>query len=105
MIKPAFVATLALGLAFFALSARAADPAAGKKQYDATCIACHGSGGIAVAPIYPNLNGQKEQYLVAQLKAFRDGTRKNAIMEPMAKNLTDTEIANLSAFLAQLGSK
>jgi cytochrome c553 len=105
MIKPAILATLTLALAFFALSARAADPATGKKQYDATCIACHGPGGIAVAPIYPNLNGQKEQYLVTQLKAFRDGSRQNPIMEPMAKNLSDTEIADLSAFLAQLNPK
>lgn len=103
MNKPAVFATLAL--AFFSISAQAADPAAGQKQYDATCIACHGAGGIAVAPIYPNLNGQKEQYLTEQLKAFRAGTRKNPIMEPMAKNLTDAEIANLSAFLSQLNSK
>ena len=96
---------LALALGTCVADAQAADPAAGARQYDATCVACHGPGGVAVAPIYPNLNGQKEQYLVEQMKAFRDGTRKNAIMEPMAKGLTDAQIADLSAYLSRIGSK
>ena len=36
------------------------------------------------------------------MKAFRDGTRPNAIMAPMAKGLTDTDIANIAVFLAAL---
>ena len=95
-----FIGLAAAATAAFALTAQAADPAAGKAQYDATCVACHGPGGISVAPIYPNLGGQKEQYLVEQLKAYRDGTRSNPIMAPMAKLLTNTHIANLSAYLA-----
>lgn len=82
--------------------ANAADPAAGQKAYETTCMACHGAKGISIAPIYPNLAGQKDQYVAEQLKAFRDGTRKNAIMEPMAKNLTDTDIANIAAYLSTL---
>lgn len=39
---------------------------------------------------------------MAQLKAFRDGSRKNAIMQPMAKNLSDTQIANLATYLSGL---
>lgn len=89
-----------LALAF--TSALAADPEAGKAQYSATCVACHGPGGISVAPIYPNLGGQKDQYLVEQLKAYRDGARQNPIMAPMAKGLNDTQIVNLAAYLAAL---
>jgi cytochrome c553 len=99
-----FPGMVAVALAAVAASAQAADPEAGKTQYSATCVACHGPGGISVAPIYPNLAGQKEEYLVTQLKAFRDGTRRNAIMEPMAKGLTDTQIVNLAAYLAALKS-
>lgn len=102
MHKLVVAAPLALAGLLVAAVAMAANPAAGKQKFEATCAACHGADGISVAPIYPDLAGQKEQYLVAQLKAFRDGSRKNVIMEPMAKNLTDTDIANLAAFLSGL---
>lgn len=83
-------------------SAFAADPAEGKKLADKTCQACHGINGVGIADMYPNLAGQKAAYLEAQLKAFRDGTRQNPIMAPMAKQLTDTEIANVAAYYASL---
>ena len=55
----------------FASSAVAGDAAAGK-VLSARCSACHGATGISVSPLWPNLAGQKEQYLVKQIKAFRD---------------------------------
>lgn len=61
------------------------------------CVACHGTKGKAIAPMYPNLNGQWETYLRKQLVAYRDGSRKNAIMALQAQNLTDDEIAVLAA--------
>jgi cytochrome c553 len=79
----------------------AADVAAGKAK-SATCGACHGNNGISMIPMYPNLAGQKEQYMVLQMKAFRDGERKNMVMAPMAAGLSDTDIANLSAYYASL---
>ena len=30
------------------------------------CVACHGTSGKAIAPMYPNLNGQWEKYLRKQ---------------------------------------
>ena len=53
-------------------------------------------------PIYPNLAGQKAPYLEAQIKAFRDGTRKNATMNAMAKGLTDADAANIAAHYSGL---
>ena len=79
----------------------AADIAAGKAK-SVTFGACHGSNGISVIPMYPNLAGQKEQYLVLQIKAFRDGERKNMVMAPMAAGLSDTDIANVSAYFSSL---
>ena len=79
----------------------AADIAAGKAK-SVTCGACHGSNGISMIPMYPNLAGQKEQYLVLQMKAFRDGERKNMVMAPMAAGLSDTDIANVSAYFSSL---
>lgn len=102
MSKTIFLLTLTTSAVLAASVAQAADPVAGKAKYETTCVACHGASGISIAPIYPNVAGQKEEYLVAQLKALRDGSRQNAIMAPMAKGLTDTDIANISVYLSAL---
>jgi len=79
----------------------AGDIAAGKAK-STTCIACHGSAGISSNPIWPNLAGQKKQYLVQQIKAFKSGARKNASMAPMVQALSDTDIENLAAYYSSL---
>lgn len=71
----------------------------------ALCAACHGSNGIAVAPTFPNLAGQSETYLYVQLRAFKDGSRDNAVMQPLAKALTDRDMRNLAAHFAGLPGK
>jgi cytochrome c553 len=80
----------------------AGDAAAGKAK-SAACGACHGMNGISANDIWPNLAGQKAGYLVAQMKAFRDGQRKNPMMSPMAAPLSDTDIDNLAAYYSSLG--
>ena len=77
----------------------AGDVAAGKAKA-AICAACHGANGISMNPMWPNLAGQKEQYLVKQIKAFRDGTRTDVTMAPMVAALSDEDIANLAAYFA-----
>jgi cytochrome c553 len=42
-------------------------------------------------------------YLVAQMKAFRDGKRKDPMMSPMAAPLSDADIDNLAAYYSSLG--
>jgi cytochrome c553 len=79
----------------------AGDAAAGKAK-SATCAGCHGAAGISANPLWPNLAGQQEAYLVKQLKAFRDGTRSDPMMSPMAKPLSDADIENLAAYFASL---
>ncbi|MBA6231232.1 MULTISPECIES: c-type cytochrome [unclassified Colwellia] len=79
----------------------AGDVAAGKAK-TGMCAACHGVAGISAVPMYPNLAGQKEAYTASQLKAFKAGTRKNAIMGPMAMGLSDEDIANIAAYYASL---
>ena len=102
MTRAQVVANLAIGAALITTAAHASDPVAGRQKYEATCAACHGVNAISVAPLYPNLAGQKDAYLIAQLTAFRDGTRPNPIMGPMAKGLSDADIANIAAYLASL---
>ena len=82
----------------------AGDADAGKAK-SVTCAACHGGEGISPTGTWPNLAGQKEQYLLAQLKAFKDGTRVNAQMAPMVANLSDEDMANLAAYYSSLGCK
>ncbi|MBX2838050.1 MAG: cytochrome c [Gammaproteobacteria bacterium] len=87
-----------LGLAVF--NVHAGDIEAGKEKAAQVCASCHGETGVAIAPLYPNLAGQYESYLVHALKAYRSGDRANAIMMPMAAALTDEDIANLAAYYA-----
>lgn len=89
----------ALILAASANIAIAGDAAAGKAKA-ATCNACHGVKGISAIPTYPNLAGQKKAYLVKQMKAFKDGTRKDPTMNAMAKPLSDADMANIAAHYA-----
>jgi cytochrome c553 len=79
----------------------AGDAAAGKGKA-MMCGACHGAAGISAIPTYPNLAGQKEAYLVMQLKAFKSGERNNAIMKGMVASLSDTDMADLAAYYASL---
>ncbi len=94
------MATATLGLS--SGSALAAGDAAKGKAKSVTCQACHGANGISMIPNYPNLAGQKELYLVDAIKAYRDGTRKNPVMSPMAAALSDEDIANLAAYFSSL---
>lgn len=91
----------AAAIAAAAHSAHAGDAAAGKAKAQA-CSVCHGALGIATAPDAPNLAGQPEIYLAAQLRAYRSGTRAHEVMAVMAKPLTDAEIANLAAWFASI---
>ena len=91
----------AVTLAASANVAMAGDAAAGKAKA-ASCAGCHGANGISAVPTYPNLAGQKEAYLTKQMKAFKDGSRKDPTMNAMAAPLSDADIANISAFYAGL---
>ena len=59
-------------------AAQAADVEAGKAKVAAVCAACHGANGVSVSDTIPNLAAQRAGYLEAQLKALKDGSRKNA---------------------------
>jgi cytochrome c553 len=85
----------------FAMQASAADIEAGRKA-SATCVACHGAVGISPNTAWPNLANQQVAYLIKQMKAFRDGARSDPWMSPMAKPLSDKDIADLAAFFNSL---
>jgi len=82
--------------------AQAADIEAGKAKVATVCAACHGANGVSVSDTIPNLAAQRAAYLETQLKALKDGTRKNPIMNAIATQLNPTEIADVAAFFASL---
>ncbi len=79
----------------------AGDPEAGKAKAT-VCAACHGPAGFSPSGQWPNLAAQKEEYIVLQLKAFKDGSRKNALMSPQAASLSDKDIENLASYYASM---
>ena len=50
--------------------------------------------------MFPHLAGQKEEYLVVALEAYRDGSRRSENMNVVAKALSDADIADLAAYYA-----
>jgi cytochrome c553 len=85
--------------------AGAADVAAGKARAETVCAACHGANGVSVSDGIPHLAAQRAGYLEKQLNAFKDGTRKNPLMNAIAAQLNADDIANVAAhFAGQAGA-
>jgi cytochrome c553 len=82
--------------------AQAADIEAGKAKVASVCAACHGAAGVSVSDAIPNLAAQRAGYIEAQLKALKDGTRKNPLMNPIAAQLSAEDMANVAAYFASL---
>jgi cytochrome c553 len=76
------------------------DPAAGKAAAADSCLGCHGDKGVSASPANPSLAGQDAQYVAAALQAYRDGSRSNAAMKPVASALDESAIKNLAAYYA-----
>src|SRR5438128_8375055 len=101
-----------LGLAIFlavAQVAQAANIEAGKDLAAAVCAACHGANGVSVSDALPNLAAQRAAYIEAQLKLYKDGTRKapgptspTLTMQAIAAQLSAEDIANTAAYFASL---
>ena len=82
--------------------ALSADLEAGKAKAQAVCAACHGANGVSVSDAIPNLAGQRQAYLEKQLRAWKDGSRKNELMNAIGSQLAAEEMANLAAYFSSL---
>jgi cytochrome c553 len=71
-------------------------------QAAALCVSCHGQDGVAIAPMYPSLAGQHEDYLVRALDEYRKGGRKNPIMKGFVATLKDQDIAVIAQYFSGL---
>ena len=72
------------------------------KSKSVTCAACHGAAGISANPLWPNVAGQNAPYLLAQLKAFKGGSRENPLMTSQAMMLSDQDMADLAVYFESL---
>ena len=81
-------------------AAPAAPDVALGRYLSAECVTCHGAAGGAPASTIPNIYGRPEQTLVEAVKAYRDKTRANAVMQNIAGRLKDEEIEALAAYFA-----
>src|SRR5450432_3459752 len=92
-------------LFLLASPALAADIEAGKAKAATVCAACHGANGVSVSDSIPNLAGQRAAYLIEQLQAFKEGSRKNDLMNVIAPQLSTDDITNVAThFAAQQGA-
>lgn len=68
----------------------------------ASCLACHGANGISTNSLWPNLAGQKKDYIEKQLQAFKKGERRDPLMNPIAENLSEQDIESLAYFFSMM---
>jgi cytochrome c553 len=69
-----------------------------------SCSACHGEKGISNNDEWPNLAGQKKNYLLSQLKNFKSGERESALMSAMAKTLNSDQMDAIATYYSEIGS-
>lgn len=100
-----FMAALAAGMLSAAGAHAAGDAAKGSTIATTVCVACHGADGNSVMTMNPKLAGQHPEYLTKQLKNFKSGERKNAVMSGMVATLTDEDMVNLGAYFGSQKAK
>lgn len=72
------------------------------KMNISACMSCHGPAGKGIPVQYPRLSGQNAAYIEKQLHAFKDGTRKDPMMNPIAFLLSNDQIKQLSLYVQGL---
>jgi cytochrome c553 len=101
---------LTIGVFAFSSGAYAADAPAGNadaaKAKVSMCIGCHGIPGYKASfpEIYsvPMIAGQNAAYIQSALRDYASGSRSHPTMDAIAGSLTAQDIADLSAYYANL---
>ena len=96
------IVSAALALLGMAASAQAQDKEAlYVKSLAATCANCHGTNGKAVeGSSVMTLAGLDKSYTIAQMKAFKAGTRPATIMHQLSKGFSDAQIESIAIYFA-----
>ncbi len=97
-----FIFLVAAGVSLLAAQASAGDLTAGRATVEGVCQTCHGIDGVATLPMAANLSGQQKLYMMAQLEAYRAGTRQHEQMSLIAQMLSDEDIENVSEWYSSI---
>ena len=73
-----------------------------KAKVESVCRTCHGMDGLGTIAGVPNLSGQKYDYLVIQLEAYRDAKRHHPQMSIIAQMLSDEDIRNVAKWYSSI---
>jgi cytochrome subunit of sulfide dehydrogenase len=88
-------------VASFVAQAQESKEALYTKSLAATCANCHGTNGKVVnGSLVIGLAGLPADYIAAQMKAFKNGTRPATVMHQLAKGYSDAQIDQLAAYFA-----
>lgn len=102
--KMSLMLVIATALTLGAGAVQAADKAAGETLFADACAQCHGPAGKGMAS-FPSLSGRDADYITSRLETYRAGEKVGSnsfLMIPNATDLTDEDIANLAAFIADI---
>jgi sulfide dehydrogenase cytochrome subunit len=98
----AFVAALFAGFISSAQAQQSAEVLY-QRATAATCANCHGTDGRTTeGSAIPALAGMPKDYMVLQMKAFKEGTRPATVMHQLTKGLTDAQINSVASYYASL---
>lgn len=86
---------------------RRIDPVSGDAKAAETaastlCMACHGPSGVSAVPMFPDLAGQKADYLYHQLLRIKSGAFPESPMTAIVAPYSDTDLRNFSVYYAAL---
>ena len=70
-----------------------------------SCAGCHGEQGVSPSPEFPSLAGQDAKYLATAIRDYKNGSRDNEMMKPMAEAVEDSAINDIAAYYASLPPK
>ncbi|WP_413505776.1 c-type cytochrome [Photobacterium phosphoreum] len=77
------------------------------KEKAIVCMTCHGVDGISTIDTYPNLQGQKQAYFIAALKAYKLRQRNDGLailMHAQADVLSDKDMQDIAFYFNQVKS-
>lgn len=101
-IRTCFAAMLVSGIAASAAMAQDATTLH-MRALAATCANCHGTDGrTAEGAHIPSLAGMPRDYMVTQIKAFKDGSRPSTVMQQLSKGFTDQQIESVATYFGSL---